>query len=75
MPTLVWSLAKSGRRDPVAIAQDLTTFTITQEAVITRQTVIDPFAWPVVGPTEVTGPSMSAPNPSPAWWSDALIAD
>lgn len=60
---------------PVTIAQDLTTFTITKDAVVTQQTTIDPFAWPVVGPTGVTGPPMSSPNPPPAWWADALITD
>ncbi len=60
---------------PVTIAQDLTTFTITKDAIATRQATIDPFAWPVVGPTGVTGPPMSAPNPPPAWWADALITD
>lgn len=60
---------------PVTIAQDLTTFTITKDAVVTRQTAIDPCAWPVVGPTGVTGPPMSAPKPLPAWWADALITD
>lgn len=34
---------------PVAIAQDLTVFNITKEAVVTRQAIIDPVAWPVVG--------------------------
>lgn len=60
---------------PATIAQDLTTFTITKDAIITRQTAIDPAAWPVVGPTGITGPPMSAPNPAPAWWADALITD
>ena len=60
---------------PVTIAQDLTTFDITPEAVVTRQTVIDPFAWPVVGPTVITGPPMNAPSPPPAWWAESLITD
>ncbi|MCU0279233.1 MAG: MBL fold metallo-hydrolase, partial [Candidatus Nanopelagicales bacterium] len=47
---------------PVTIAQDLTTFDITADAVTTRQTVIDPYAWPVVGPTVTTGPPMNPPN-------------
>jgi ribonuclease Z len=34
---------------PVTIAQDLTVFNITQQAVITRQAIIDPVAWPVLG--------------------------
>ncbi|MCV7152162.1 guanitoxin biosynthesis MBL fold metallo-hydrolase GntH [Mycolicibacterium pyrenivorans] len=62
-------------KGPVTIAQDLTTFTITKDAVVTRQTAIDQCAWPVVGPTGVTGPPMSAPKPPPAWWADALVAD
>lgn len=34
---------------PVTIAQDLTVFNITQQAVVTRQAIIDPVAWPVLG--------------------------
>jgi ribonuclease Z len=60
---------------PVTIAQDLTTFDITADGVVTRQTVIDPYAWPVVGPTVITGPPMNQPPPPPAWWADALITD
>jgi len=60
---------------PVTIAQDMTTFDITHDAIVTRQTVIDPFAWPVVGPTLVTGPPMNPPPPPPVWWAQALIAD
>jgi len=60
---------------PVTIAQDLTTFTITKEAVVARQTVIDAYAWPVVGPTVIAGPPMNPPSPPPAWWADALITD
>ena len=33
---------------PVTIAQDLTVFNITKEAVAVRQAIIDPVAWPVV---------------------------
>ncbi|MFZ0530540.1 MAG: MBL fold metallo-hydrolase, partial [Propionicimonas sp.] len=60
---------------PVTIAQDLTVFTLTPEAVITRQAKVDPSAWPVLGPTEVSGPPMSAPQPPPAWWADRLLTD
>ena len=60
---------------PVTIAQDLTRFTITKAGIITGQFTIDPYAWPVVGPTQITGPPMSAPKPPPAWWADALITD
>jgi ribonuclease Z len=59
----------------VTIAQDLTRFTITEEGIATGQATIDPYAWPVVGPTRITGPPMSAPKPPPAWWADALITD
>lgn len=58
---------------PVVIAQDLTAFNITEAAVVVRRATIDPFAWPVVGESEVTGPPMSAPHEAPAWWADALI--
>jgi ribonuclease Z len=60
---------------PVVIAQDLTVFNVTKEAVVARQRTIDPFRWPVVGPTIETGPPMSDPLPPPAWWADALITD
>jgi ribonuclease Z len=60
---------------PVTIAQDLTTFDISTEAIVTRQSIIDPAAWPVLGPTKVTGPPMSPPPEPPAWWAQALLAD
>jgi ribonuclease Z len=60
---------------PATIAQDLTTFDITADGIVTRQTIIDPFAWPVVGPTVVTGPPLNSPNRPPAWWAEALLAD
>jgi len=71
----VFSDVRTAYEGPVTIAQDLTTFTISKDAVVARQTVIDPFAWPVVGPTGITGPPMNPPNPPPAWWADALITD
>jgi hypothetical protein len=52
-----------------------TVFNITKEAVIARQAAIDPFAWPVTGPTKQTGPPMSQPHPPPPWWASALITD
>ncbi len=33
---------------PVTIAQDLTVFNITKEAIVVRQVIIDPVAWPVI---------------------------
>jgi ribonuclease Z len=60
---------------PVVISQDLTVFNITEEAVVARQATVDPFAWPVVGQTQVTGPPLSTPHDPPAWWADALITD
>ena len=71
----VFTEMRSNYDGPVTIAQDLTTFTITKDTVLARQTIIDPFAWPVVGPTTVIGPPMSASNPPPAWWAEALITD
>jgi len=58
---------------PVVISQDLTVFNITKDAVVARQASADPTAWPVLGPTTVTGPPMSQPPAPPAWWADALI--
>ena len=40
---------------------------------MTRQAIADPFPWPVLGPTGVTGPPMAAIPEPPAWWSDALF--
>jgi ribonuclease Z len=60
---------------PVTVAQDLTRFTITKEGIVTSQATVDPYAWPVVGPTGITGPPMSPLPTPPAWWADALITD
>ena len=49
---------------PVTIAQDLTTFTITKDAVVARQTIIDPFAWPVVGPDRDHRPADEPAEPA-----------
>jgi ribonuclease Z len=58
---------------PATIAQDLTVFNLTEGGVVVRQAVVDPAPWPVPGPTQVTGPPMSAPHAPPAWWADALF--
>ena len=71
----VFSEMRTKYDGPVVISQDLTVFNITKDAVVARQATIDPFAWPVVGQTQVTGPPMSVPHDPPAWWSDALITD
>jgi ribonuclease Z len=60
---------------PAVISQDLTVFNVTKEAIVVRQRTIDPYHWPVVGQTLLSGPPMSAPLPPPAWWADALITD
>jgi ribonuclease Z len=59
----------------VTIAQDLTVFTITAEAIVARQAIVDQAPWPVVGPTLVTGPPMNRPPEPPAWWAQALLTD
>jgi ribonuclease Z len=71
----VFSEMRTQHDGPVVISQDLTVFNITEDAVIARQATIDPFAWPVVGQSQETGPPMSAPHDPPAWWADALITD
>jgi len=71
----VYTEMRSRYDGPATIAQDLTTFDITADAITTRQTIIDPYAWPVVGPTGITGPPMNPPNQAPAWWAEALITD
>jgi ribonuclease Z len=60
---------------PVAIAQDLTVFDITKDAVVARQAILDPVAWPVVGPTREYGPPLKQPHDPPGWWADALLTD
>jgi ribonuclease Z len=60
---------------PVTIAQDLTVFNITADGLAVRQAVVDPAPWPVLGPTQVTGPPMAEPHAPPAWWADALLTD
>lgn len=37
---------RSQHDGPVTIAQDLTVFNITKDAIVTRQAVVDPVAWP-----------------------------
>jgi ribonuclease Z len=71
----VFSEVRAHHDGPVVISQDLTVFDISADAVVARQRVTDPFAWPIVGPTVVQGPPMSAPLEPPAWWADALITD
>ena len=50
-------------------------FTLAPDAVITRQAGVEPTAWPVLGPTHISGPPMAAPHDPPLWWSDALITE
>jgi ribonuclease Z len=71
----VWAEMRTRHDGPVVISQDLTTFDITGDAIVVRQRLLDPSAWPVVGPTEITGPPMSAPHVPPAWWADKLLPD
>lgn len=58
---------------PVTIAQDLTVFNVTADAIVTRQAIPDPFPWPVLGPTGITGPPMAPIPEPPAWWADAMF--
>ncbi|OLL18752.1 MULTISPECIES: guanitoxin biosynthesis MBL fold metallo-hydrolase GntH [unclassified Rhodococcus (in: high G+C Gram-positive bacteria)] len=60
---------------PVTIAQDLTVFDISADAIVTRQAQLDPTAWPVLGPTKISGPPESALPQPPAWWAEALISE
>jgi len=71
----VFSEMRAEHDGPVVISQDLTVFNITKEAVVARQATIDPYRWPVVGPSNEQGPPMSPPLEPPAWWADALITD
>ncbi len=60
---------------PAVISQDLTVFNVTKDSIVVRQRTIDPYRWPVVGPTLESGPPMSEPLAPPAWWADALITE
>ncbi len=60
---------------PVTIAQDLTVFNVTKDAIVVRQAEVNPFAWPVIGKSKESGPPMSKPNNPPDWWADALLKD
>lgn len=71
----VWAEMRTRHDGPVVISQDLTTFDISADAIVVRQRLLDPAAWPVVGATTVTGPPMSAPHVPPAWWAEKLLTD
>jgi ribonuclease Z len=71
----VYSEMRTEHDGPVVISQDLSVFDISKDAVVARQRTVDPTKWPVVGPTNVQGPPVSAPHDPPAWWADALITD
>lgn len=60
---------------PVTIAQDLTTFNITQDSVVVRQASGNPLAWPVVGESHITGPPETKPLAPPSLWEEILIRD
>jgi ribonuclease Z len=64
---------RSEYEGPVTIAQDLTVFNITKNAVVVRQAEIDPVAWPVIGISVTSGPPMSSPKNPPEWWADVLL--
>jgi ribonuclease Z len=59
---------------PATIAQDLTTFNITKNAIVVRQATVDPTAWPVVGLSHVSGPPASAPLTPPKLWDEILLS-
>jgi ribonuclease Z len=60
---------------PVTIAQDLTTFNITPEAIVVRQASGNPVAWPVVGDSHISGPPKTQPLAPPKLWDEILIRD
>lgn len=59
---------------PVTIAQDLTTFNITEETVVVRQATVNPMAWPVVEQSHISGPPENSPLAPPALWNEILIS-
>jgi len=58
---------------PVTIAQDLTVFNITKDAVVVRQAAVNPVAWPVIGTSRVSGPPLAQPVKAPDWWAGVMI--
>jgi len=60
---------------PVTIAQDLTTFNITKDSVVVRQTNVNPITWPVVGKSHISGPPETKPLDPPELWDEILIRD
>lgn len=60
---------------PVTIAQDLTTFNITKESIVTRQACVNPMAWPVVGQSRISGPPETKPLSPPKLWEEILLHD
>lgn len=71
----VFSEMRSQYDGPVVIAQDLTVFNITKNAIVVRQATVNPVAWPIVGTSHESGPPMSKLLEPPAWWADILITD
>jgi ribonuclease Z len=57
---------------PVVATQDLTVFTVTEEAVTARQAEVNPAAAPVHGPSDTHPDPEPQPTP-PEWWNDALV--
>lgn len=43
-----WEQVRAEFEGPFTIAQDLTVFDITKDAIVVRQAIIDPVAWPVI---------------------------
>ena len=60
---------------PATIAQDLTAFNITNDAIVARQTTANPVAWPVVGQSKTQGTPMNPPDAPPDWWADTILTD
>lgn len=58
---------------PATIAQDLTAFNITKDAIVTRQSIVNPVAWPVVGTSKISGPPATTPLAPPQLWEDILL--
>lgn len=58
---------------PVTVAQDLTTFNITRDAVVVRQACANAVAWPVVGDSRISGPPTSKPLTPPGLWQSILM--
>ncbi len=71
----VWQDLRATWKGPAAICQDLTVFTVTEAAVVTRQARVDPAPWPTRAEDPPDLPPTPQPRPTPKWLRDLAIPD